>query len=511
MLAPSDVILRAHTGSGKSFALLLALLSKPRLLFRHAGSAPHAGISAWVVVPSNELAEQYIQWARALIPSQLAESMYAVIQRVVRGEDVDQQATRLRETPPHIVVGTPTRLLELLHRPHGATLLGLDTLRTLALDEADALLQLPGRFPSEKQVWRHLAHWAPGLELLNYVMQCRATYSGGERRLTTGLERNNARRPPEPVRRTQYRGAERIRDLAPARTREPGTVPLQLVCTSATANSVLRHFLGARTGWLRTNLRETRDTAVYLDQTGMSAGASASAALPREIGHACLVVDTPESTESAGNADRAEDDALHLPPIRNLAPMGKGAAPHALRLDRAPVVRSDAPEEHTVDPVLLEALAFAFAADGVQRGLALLPARWSLRKAQAALEALGVPVQPLLPSECVAPDSKAVLYLLQSSSARGLDIPALSHVFLVGIPAVGDAVHYTHMAGRVSRIGHDGTVRPPGKVVTLLRGHAQKDTAVVTNAEQRMATLYRRLGVTPRPFDLSLLDAAKNA
>ncbi|WFD02197.1 hypothetical protein MOBT1_000878 [Malassezia obtusa] len=503
-LSPADVILRAHTGSGKSFALLLALLSKPRLLFRHGGGAPQAGISAWIVVPSNELAEQYMAWARALIPPQLADTMHAVIQCVVRGEDAAQQMTRLRETPPHILVGTPTRLLEVLAQPHGETLLGLSTLRTLALDEADALLQLPGRFPSEKQVWRHLAHRAPGLELLNYAMQRRATHSGGERRLTVGLERGNARRPPEPVRRTQYRGAERTQDLATPRACEPGTVPLQLICTSATANSVLRHFLGARTGWLRTNLRETRDTAVYLDQTGMSAGASASAALPREIAHACLVVDTPRDTGEVPGE-------LHLPPIRNLAHVGKHAAPDALRPDRAPVVPSDAPAEHEVDPALLETLAFAFAAEGVARGLALVPSRWSLRKTQAALEALGVPVQPLLPGERVVAHEEPVLYVLQTSSARGLDLPGLSHVFLLGLSAVGDAVHYTHVAGRVSRIGPSGAVRPPGTVVTLLRGHNRPDSAAVSSAEQRMAALYHRLGLSPRTFDLSLLDAARGA
>ena len=503
VLSPTDVVLRAHTGSGKSFALLLALLSKPRLLFRHAGGAPQAGVSAWIVVPSNELAEQYMAWARAMLPRELTDTLSAVIQCVVRGGDADLQLARLRDSPPHIVVGTPTRLLEVLGAPHGETLLGLSTLRTLALDEADALLQRPGRFPSEKQVWRHLAHRAPGLELLNYVMQRRATYSGGERQRTVGLERSDARRPPEPVRRTQYRGAERTHGLAAPRARTPGTVPLQLICTSATANSVLRHFLGARTGWLRTNLRETKDSAVYLDQTGMNSGAPASAALPREIEHTCLVVDAPSDSGVAAPG------ALQLPALRNATTVHRGAGPDALRPDRAAVVPSDAPAEHAIDPLLLEALAFAFAADGVARGLAFIPSRWSLRKTQAALEALGVPVEPIVPGERVTERTEPVLYLLQSSSARGLDVPHLSHVFLVGLPAVGDAVHYTHVAGRVARIGSgaDSAERAPGKVVTLLRGHNRPGVDTVSSAEHRIATLYRRLGVVPRAFDLSLVDA----
>ncbi|WFD37846.1 uncharacterized protein MJAP1_000793 [Malassezia japonica] len=474
VLSPSDVILRAHTGSGKSLALLLALLAKPRLLFRHAGKAPAAGISAWIIVPSNELAEQYMAWARALVPTQLATSMDAVIQCV------------------------------LLNEPEGRSLLGLETIRTVALDEADALLQLPGRFPSAKQVWRHQTHSTPGLQLLNQVMLRRATYSGGERLLTAGLERTGPRRgpekrPPEHVRRAQYRGAEKAQDLAPALPREPGTVPLQLICTSATANSVLRHFLGARTGWLRTNTRETRDTACYLDQTGLTDGASASAALPREISHTCLVVDTP------GDAPYA-DAGLQLPPIRNLARSASDAVPREMRTERAPVSPSDGPEEHVIDAALLEALAFAFAADGVQSGLALFPPRWSMRKTQAALEALGVPVQVVSPERRAAPHESPVLYLLQSSSARGLDVPGLTHVFLVGMPAVGDAVQYTHLAGRVARIGRDGR-RAPGKVVTLLRGHKGQARDTISSNEEKMSSLYKRLGLVPGPFDLSLLDA----
>lgn len=504
VLSPSDVILRAHTGSGKSLALLLALLAKPRLLFRHAGKAPAAGISAWIVVPSNELAEQYMAWARALVPTQLATSMDAVIQCVVRGQDAAMQSSKLRESPPHVVVGTPTRFMELLSAPEGRSLLGLETIRTVALDEADALLQLPGRFPSAKQVWRHQTHSTPGLQLLNQVMLRRATYSGGERLLTAGLERTGPRRgpekrPPEHVRRAQYRGAERAQDLAPALPREPGTVPLQLVCTSATANSVLRHFLGARTGWLRTNTRETRDTACYLDQTGLTDGASVSAALPREISHTCLVVDTP------GDAPYA-DAGLQLPPIRNLARSASDAVPREMRTERAPVAPSDGPEEHVLDAALLEALAFAFAADGVQSGLALVPPRWSMRKTQAALEALGVPVQVVSPEHRAAPRDSPVLYLLQSSSARGLDVPGLTHVFLVGMPAVGDAVQYTHLAGRVARIGRDGR-RAPGKVVTLLRGHKGQARDTISSNEEKMSSLYKRLGLVPGPFDLSLLDA----
>ncbi|WFD33530.1 hypothetical protein MCUN1_000343 [Malassezia cuniculi] len=467
ILAPNDVILRAHTGSGKSFAVLLALLAKPRIIFRSG----NAGVSALVVVPSNELAAQYLDWARTLIPASVVDSLDTVVQVVVRGEPLDEQAARLRGKPPHIVIGTPTRLLELLALDDGSKILGIGTLRTLVYDETDALLQLPGRFPTMRERWRHDVHRAPGLDLLNRIMQVRPTFSGGDAYAPAGLERGNRKgdeaRPPEHVRRVQYKGAEKSR-LAPALPRSPKSPPLQLVCTSATANSVLRHFLGARTGWLRVMLRETRMTSKWLDMTGLSAGRNAGI-LPKEITHSCLVVD---------------EKAPGVPEVRNMC-TASGTPTHG-------------PPEHQVDVALLEGLAYAFALQGVRRGLALIPARWSLARTIDALRELGVPA-------CAvgAPSSEPVLFVLQDTSARGLDM-VLDHVFIVGAAAVRDAVHYTHLAGRVSRIGphSSGADRPAGHVVTLVRGVGPDAVGKASSAEIKMARIYDRLGVAPQPIQL---------
>ena len=126
-----QVILRAHTGSGKSFAVLLSLLARPRLLFKDRSDAT-PGISALVLVPSNELAYQYMRWARELMPAELGAHMDAVIQCMVRGDaalsSIEAQSERLRRTPPHILVGTPARIEECLASgPQGAHLLGVYT------------------------------------------------------------------------------------------------------------------------------------------------------------------------------------------------------------------------------------------------------------------------------------------------------------------------------------------------------------------------------------------------
>lgn len=604
ILSPTDVILRAHTGTGKSYGILLALLSKPRIVFREQATKDvdfssissskrnkaQTGIASIILVPSNELALQYLRWARSLLPSSSLPTLDPVIQCLVRGglpgQDsltAEQELQRLKETPPHILVGTPGRIKDILDTSAGSSLLGLDTLKTLVLDEADAVLQLPGRFPSQKQRWKHEVHKAPGLQILNAIMKRRATYSGGEKHLSSGLEnrpgkRRDEARPPENVRRNAYKSAERLgasntdttTGLALPKARGPGVQPLQLVATSATANSVMRHFFGARTGWLRTGAKESGLTFApqvgrWIDLTGLSGKSmvdqgirglfglkersrtdsliqtsleQTSSTMPASIVHTCVVVDEAPLSKQ-----------LAAIPLRNFEPKlarkrdgsVESAEGKLMEAGHLVVKPDNEPQEHEMDQTLMEALAFCFASEGVDRGLALIPARWSLLKTRAALEALGVTIR-LASDLSSSPtttgrDSEAFrgkssgpeLFLLQTTSSRGLDIPGLSHVFLVGYASVIDAVQYVHSAGRVGRVGGDPNAPTIGKVVTLLRGlphdtplpvelkdaEREVDTGKpkrpISTSEAKMANVYRRLGVVPKKFDLGLLTSGAAA
>jgi superfamily II DNA/RNA helicase len=48
---------------------------------------------------------------------------------------------------------------------------------------------------------------------------------------------------------------------------------------------------------------------------------------------------------------------------------------------------------------------------------------------------------------------KTSMLLLTAEHARGLDLPAVSHVYNYGIPA--STTEYVHRAGRAGRLGHD--------------------------------------------------------
>lgn len=605
VLAPNDVILRAHTGSGKSFGLLLALMAKPRITFKNEDSSQSAstGIASLILVPTNELAEQYISWAKRLLPPSIASSTDAVIQAVMRGHpsrSPEEQIKLLTRKPPHILVATPRRALEILNEPGGATLLGLPTLRSLVLDEADSVLDLPGKFPSAKMVWNNIAHPPPGLKLVNEIMKMRATHSGGELIASAGMEPANGkkfdeRRPPENIRRTQHRSNERrnnfnsdegglYKDLAVPKKLRRFEQPLQVIACSASANAVLRHFLGAKTGWLRVGVRrqENRDvlsfgrqsrdeegdvTGRWIDLTGLSGATSVEShaelverkklsqrVMPTELDHACIIVDEglPQDLLSGQN-----ENVRYLPPMRNLSAkrLSRSLRPehdeghYSKKKQDQMVVSSIAIDRSEIDRHLLEALASVFALEGTTRGIAFIPPQWSLKSTMAELSASGVPIVPLedlLHSEEQPDSAEPKLALLQATSARGLDLPALSHVFILGLEAVGDTVRYTHLAGRAARLGpHSGSTeqRLRGRVITLVRGlktedvlkneglvrkqrqqQQQSDVAddlgsttrrsssdvkklYISSGEKRISSIYHRLDVKPRRVQLKGLSS----
>ncbi|GAB2294267.1 DEAD-box ATP-dependent RNA helicase 10 [Dionaea muscipula] len=122
-LEGKDVIGLAQTGSGKTGAFALpiiqALLDDPKPFF------------ACVLSPTRELAIQIAEQFEAL-----GSNIHLKTAVLVGGIDMTQQQINLAKRP-HIVVGTPGRLLDHLTTTKGFS---LRTLKYLVLDEADRLL-----------------------------------------------------------------------------------------------------------------------------------------------------------------------------------------------------------------------------------------------------------------------------------------------------------------------------------------------------------------------------------
>lgn len=124
VLQGHDVIGLANTGTGKTAAFLLPILT-------HLTEAPDRG-SVLIMAPTRELAQQINDEAR-----RFSEHMQIFSTVVVGGTNIERQIRDLKRQP-HIIIGTPGRLKDLLKR----RALRLDNVRHFVLDEADRMLDM---------------------------------------------------------------------------------------------------------------------------------------------------------------------------------------------------------------------------------------------------------------------------------------------------------------------------------------------------------------------------------
>ncbi len=126
ILAGRDVIAQAPTGSGKTAAFGLGLL--------HRMDMAVSRTQALVLCPTRELSDQVARQLRRLaigIPN-------LKVLVLVGGTPLGPQLASLQAHDPHVVVGTPGRIQELLRKKA----LHLGGVRTLVLDEADRMLDM---------------------------------------------------------------------------------------------------------------------------------------------------------------------------------------------------------------------------------------------------------------------------------------------------------------------------------------------------------------------------------
>ena len=164
-LAGHDLIAQAKTGSGKTVAFALALLTKlnPRRF----------AVQAMVLCPTRELADQVTQEIRRLARS--ADNIK--ILTLCGGSTMRPQITSL-EHGAHIVVGTPGRIMD--HMERGT--LNLEALETLVLDEADRMLDMG--------FYQDIAFVAKRCPAQRQTLLFSATYPEGIARLARQFMRN---------------------------------------------------------------------------------------------------------------------------------------------------------------------------------------------------------------------------------------------------------------------------------------------------------------------------------
>lgn len=125
-LAGEDLIVQAHTGSGKTLVFALAIMQKLDV-------DQHEDAQAVVLCPTRELASQVAEVIR-----EVARAYHSIkVSLLCGGTSINRQIDSLAHGT-HIIVGTPGRLEDLIGR--GA--LFLDRVKTLVLDEADKMMDM---------------------------------------------------------------------------------------------------------------------------------------------------------------------------------------------------------------------------------------------------------------------------------------------------------------------------------------------------------------------------------
>ncbi len=128
-LKGADLLVSSHTGSGKTAAFLLPALERLQRAALNKGRGPRV----LVLAPTRELALQ-VQTAAHIYGSGLKRMRTACL---VGGSSYTQQLRQLSQ-PVDIVVATPGRLLDHLHRGR----IDFGRIEMLVLDEADRMLDM---------------------------------------------------------------------------------------------------------------------------------------------------------------------------------------------------------------------------------------------------------------------------------------------------------------------------------------------------------------------------------
>lgn len=151
-----DVLCQAVSGMGKTAVFVLTIL-------QNLGEDPKAG-SALVLCHTRELAYQIKnEFAR------FTKFMKQIRTEVIYGGEPMQNHIKLLKglTPPHIIVGTPGRILALTREKH----LSLDNLSMFVLDECDKLLDQVSMRSDIQKIFKETPH-------NKQVMMYTATLSG---------------------------------------------------------------------------------------------------------------------------------------------------------------------------------------------------------------------------------------------------------------------------------------------------------------------------------------------
>jgi len=227
LLAGKDAYLNAETGTGKTLAYLLPLMARI--------DPTQAATQVAIVAPTHELAIQIHRQS-----CDLAQNAGRAIRSVllIGGTATARQIEKLK-SKPHVVVGSPGRMVELIERGKLKT----NHLRAIVVDEADRLLQ------DESLKWiQKIVGLAPPARQLIFAS---ATIEPQTREVLAILSPEvvtlspSAAATERPARESPVGATERPARESPAGTVNENIQHLYLICEERDKPDILRSLLHA--------------------------------------------------------------------------------------------------------------------------------------------------------------------------------------------------------------------------------------------------------------------------
>jgi superfamily II DNA/RNA helicase len=120
----SDIIAQAQSGTGKTGSFAIGALSKVVI--------SDNSTQILIMAPTHELAHQISN-----VVSSLSLMMTGIrIKTIVGGSSIDEDAEEMYKNPPHVIVGCPGRVYDMIRRRH----INANKIKLIILDEADEML-----------------------------------------------------------------------------------------------------------------------------------------------------------------------------------------------------------------------------------------------------------------------------------------------------------------------------------------------------------------------------------
>jgi superfamily II DNA/RNA helicase len=455
-------------------------------------------VSALVIVPHRDLALQLARWIQVITESKIQvqrPELPSVVQvfAKVPGEPLEDRLTELERVTPHILIGTPQILLDNYDR------LKLHKLNAVVVDEVDYLIEtvpnLSDKFKREKMRKKIAKYPGPTRHLLNKILESRMIKPSDPDLDDTSTPTHTTKQPQ-----THH--------------------TTQLILSTATFRSHLNRFLFQGSGWL------TRGDMHLVKINGTPGKTETSTWLPNAT-HSVLVVngeceirniEGAIATPDPGPASAEESEMATQADDENEAALREVVTREVSQEDD--VLASETPEYEAPppwSPGSIEAISICFAMDVPRAALLVTPATHPIHRLIEELKGYGVDARPLdmlssiagknhvlngKGAETPADDTGPVLLVSTLANTRGLDLPGLSHVFVMGV-LEGRVDSYTHIAGRTGRFGMGG------KIVTVVENIEEevddekggKKRKVVKDEEKRMRGILKEMGIVPRRIE----------